>query len=432
VQLEHPFRLNTWQLFRISIIVLLLLVVALLVSRSRQKSAFNDSDLLLSRIEVPVESNAFWTLLKATNELYWPGLLQRELGNLSINSNWDESLAADVLKKNRTCMDLFDESLRQPFLLIPEPKTITEDYPYLGTWRTISQIESIRGISLFRAKSAKAALDSALKVIQFGQRIENSGGVIIHYLVGSAIKKDGLLRIQQMIADTTLKEADLFALIRELDGFKPNKEGFTNALKVEYQMERTFVDDIAVGKYDAAETTTSAPERKFATINMWVFFNPTKTKIGYAQSARVIRDNMSKPFGNIPWSDLPVLETNAPIWKRLLSGNAIGDMLYEMQDPELKRLSLRKSQEDVNVTATQLLVALKIYKIRHDKLPKSLSELVPEFFPQVPIDDFDGNPFRYSPDKKLIYSVGPDLKDLGGEGFHKNSATYNLPFKIEF
>jgi hypothetical protein len=152
----------------------------------------------------------------------------------------------------------------------------------------------------------------------------------------------------------------------------------------------------------------------------------------FAQSARFIRDNMSKPFAAIPWSDLPAVETNAPTWKRLISGNAIGDILFEMQDPSLKRLSSRKSLEDVNVTATQLLLALKIYRLRHDKLPESLSELVPEFFPQVPIDDFDGKPIRYLPGKKLIYSVGPDLKDVGGEGFHKDSETYNLPFRIEF
>jgi hypothetical protein len=58
--------------------------------------------------------------------------------------------------------------------------------------------------------------------------------------------------------------------------------------------------------------------------------------------------------------------------------------------------------------------------------------LVPEFFPQVPIDDFHGKPFRYLPDKKLIYSVGPDLKDFGGEGRRQNSDNYNLPFKIDF
>ena len=217
-------------------------------------------------------------------------------------------------------------------------------------------------------------------------------------------------------------------LIRELDSLGPNKEGLTNALKVEYQMQRKYLDDFAEGK----TSTTNSGEQTQISIGIKAFFNATKTKMEFAQSARVIRDGMSKPFGEIPWSDLPVVETNRSILKRLIKGNAIGNILFELLGPSSKSFSKRKSREEVSVTATQLLLALKIYKMRHDKLPESLSELVPEFFPQVPLDDFDGKPFRYLPGKKLIYSVGPDLKDSGGEGFHKNSEDYDLPFPIEF
>lgn len=163
----------------------------------------------------------------------------------------------------------------------------------------------------------------------------------------------------------------------------------------------------------------------------WVF-NVTETKMKIAQADRVLIDSISKPFSEVPWSKLPVVETNVPIWERLIKGNAIGNILFEMLEPSLKSCLSLKCRENVDVTATRLLLALKIYKMQHGKLPASLSELVPEFFPQVPIDDFDGKPFRYLPDQKLIYSVGPDLKDSGGEGFHEDSSNYDLPYKIEF
>ena len=152
----------------------------------------------------------------------------------------------------------------------------------------------------------------------------------------------------------------------------------------------------------------------------------------FAQADRVLRDNISKPFSEIPWSELPVAKTNISIWQRLISGNAIGDILFAMTEPSLKPFASRVSQENVEVTATQILAALKIYKMRHGKLPASLSELVPEFFPQLPMDDFDGKPFRYLPDKRLIYSVGPDLEDSGGKVRRNYTEDYDLPFKIEF
>jgi hypothetical protein len=418
-------------IFIASIVVVCLIVAVVFSSLAKRPklAALDDSDLIPLRTEVPVESNAFWTLSRATNELYWPQSLERKLGNLSNNTNWDDSLAADVLEKNHSCLNLFDEAMRQPFFLVPEPKTLAEDYPYLGRWRTISRVESIRAVALFRAKNERDAFDSTLKIIKFGQRAENSGGGIIHYLVGSAIKAIGLHDIQQMTAQTTLQETNLVELIHELDNFKANKEGLTNALKVEYQTKCKLLDDLAAGKNPMTNSESNQITPSFGTK---LFFNPTKTKMEFAQVDRIFRDSISKPFSEIPWSDLPVAETNFSVWKHLIKGNAIGDILFELTGPSLKGFATRKSRENVNVTATQLLLALKIYKTRHGKLPESLSELVPEFFPQVPIDDFDGKSFRYLPDKKIIYSVGPDLKDSGGESFHKNSESYDLPFKIEF
>lgn len=427
-------KFRTLIIFAVSVAAMLVvcLTVAIVFSslaRRHQLKTFNDSDLIPVRVEVPIESNAFWTLAKATNELYWPESLGRKLNDLSDNTNWDDALAAEVLKKNRHCLDLFDEAIRQPFLLVTEPKSFVEDDSYLAGWRAFCRVETIQVFALFRARNEKEAFASAFKIVQFGQRVENSGGPMIHYLVGSAIKAIGLQCSRQMIPQTALQETDLLDLCRELNHFKANQEGLTNSLKVEYQIACRFLNNLAEGR---DPTTGSTSNQVAPTFGLSLVFNPTKTKMKFAQADRVLRDSISKPFSEVPWSDLPVAETNVSIWQRLIRGNAVGDILFEMMEPSLKSIVSRKSQENVNVTATQLLLALKVYKLRHGKLPESLSELVPEFFPQIPIDDFDGKPFRYLPDKKLIYSVGPDLKDSGGEGFREDSERYDLPFKIEF
>jgi hypothetical protein len=63
-------------------------------------------------------------------------------------------------------------------------------------------------------------------------------------------------------------------------------------------------------------------------------------------------------------------------------------------------------------------VALKRFHLKHGKLPETLNVLVPEFLPVVPIDPYDGKPLRYHPNADgtyLLYSVGPDGKDDGGD-----------------
>jgi hypothetical protein len=69
----------------------------------------------------------------------------------------------------------------------------------------------------------------------------------------------------------------------------------------------------------------------------------------------------------------------------------------------------------VQLQATRTILALRAYQLAHGNLPPDLNALVPEFLEAVPVDDFDGQPLRYSAEKKIVYSVGKNLKDDGGD-----------------
>jgi hypothetical protein len=87
--------------------------------------------------------------------------MENRLFDLSQNTNWDDSLATEVLTTNKECLNLFDESFSKEFLLVPEAK-IFDDYPYLEAWRDFSLLDSIRIVSLFRSKNEKTAFDESL------------------------------------------------------------------------------------------------------------------------------------------------------------------------------------------------------------------------------------------------------------------------------
>ena len=48
------------------------------------------------------------------------------------------------------------------------------------------------------------------------------------------------------------------------------------------------------------------------------------------------------------------------------------------------------------------------------RLPPTLDAVVPEYLDAVPADPYDGKPFRYVPEKAVVYSVSKDLQDSGG------------------
>jgi hypothetical protein len=68
--------------------------------------------------------------------------------------------------------------------------------------------------------------------------------------------------------------------------------------------------------------------------------------------------------------------------------------------------------------AADAAIAIERYRLRHNRLPAQLAELVPEFLPAVPLDPFDGKPLRYvvRENEYLIYNVGVDGLDNLGSG----------------
>jgi hypothetical protein len=61
-------------------------------------------------------------------------------------------------------------------------------------------------------------------------------------------------------------------------------------------------------------------------------------------------------------------------------------------------------------------MALERYRLANGRWPDDLAALAPKYLAAVPADPFDGRPLHYARHKDVlvVYSVGPDLKDDGG------------------
>jgi hypothetical protein len=68
-------------------------------------------------------------------------------------------------------------------------------------------------------------------------------------------------------------------------------------------------------------------------------------------------------------------------------------------------------------TAMHALIAVERYRLRHGKWPAKLDDCVPAFLNKVPVDPIDEAPLRYEilPDGVVVYSIGNDRKDDGGD-----------------
>jgi hypothetical protein len=70
-----------------------------------------------------------------------------------------------------------------------------------------------------------------------------------------------------------------------------------------------------------------------------------------------------------------------------------------------------------HLVAAKAGLAAEEFRIEHGRLPRDWNELVPRYLPSIPHDSFAGGPFQFktTADGIVIYSVGTDRKDDGGD-----------------
>lgn len=98
--------------------------------------------------------------------------------------------------------------------------------------------------------------------------------------------------------------------------------------------------------------------------------------------------------------------------------NQPGHLWAALQVPAIEGFLDAAARGTASNRATDAVIAVERFRREKGRLPEKLEELVPKFLPQVPIDPFDGQPLRYvvRNDEYIIYSVGKDGADNGGQG----------------
>ena len=90
---------------------------------------------------------------------------------------------------------------------------------------------------------------------------------------------------------------------------------------------------------------------------------------------------------------------------------------------------------DASRRSTDTMIAVERFRRRHGNVPETLTQLVPDYLPEVPVDPFDSNPIRYvvGENEVVIYSIGKDNVDNGGQSNDKMEPdiVVRFPFNLE-
>ncbi len=430
--------------------VLFVVLPIVLAVIGRDEPPYDDSDLILERPEIAEEENGFTYTLEAARVLDWPGykppkqqggdekaedISEQEPGKVEADENkkkqerldrmlcgpeWDAALADEVLEKNKETFALLGRAMACPGFQVPEPVGIDCDMSSQYCFIPIANLVGLRACALMREGKQEEALQEAITIVQFGHRVENAKGPMVTYFIGRTVKGIGLHTLRWLLAKCTLMPDRLRRYAQQLAESWPDEEGLCDTARVEYQLEMGVVQEFREGKYVLNHIKEGTEAQRKAAWAGWlslgVRFKPNETRRLFAEAFRPILENASKPYASMEMREPPVHRE----WRdygmidQILAGNIVGRMLYCLLAADARAFLSRKCAGQTKLAATQTLIALKCFKAETGRLPDSLDELVPRCLDAMPLDDFDGKPIRYSREKKILYSIGEDLKDDGG------------------
>jgi hypothetical protein len=237
-------------------------------------------------------------------------------------------------------------------------------------------------------------------------------------MVGMTITGIGLERLQHIAAETPMAPEDLKACAARLAPYQVSEEALADALRAEYATLCNTVLDVLTGKkgvLNNIQQSGGMPGPAF-----FYTFKPNRTRARIGRTIRVYMLSIPKTYLHSLPEIVPVRQEEYRrrqrwIATKLLSPNMVGDTLDSLLLPALHGFPGAKCKENVWARATQTILAIRAFQKARGHLPEKLEELVPEFLAAVPADDFDGKPLRWSKAKQVVYSVGEDLVDDGGD-----------------
>jgi hypothetical protein len=389
---------------------------------TRNIPPIDDADLRLQQVVIAPEENAYYYVVrmgKAFNEEFF----FKHHKQITAHSNgeiWDEEFVRKLLDANRQSLTYFNKAANRPKFQIPafkNPEEITmgTKAPLIRNWAKITRINKLKSLYLAKQGQYQAALNQALQSVKLGQKIQEAQiSHLIEYSMGILIERIGLNAIQAIIAKTELPPEELKLYIQKLDQFFAGEQGLKNAIKTDYHMLIRLISDInkkAPIDYIDVEGLIEIPFEFKNIIDLrWFgfYFRPNETKLIFAQNTREAIRNIGKLCQNIELKPTKLFRIeDKSLVEKYFTENLVGKALLDVFTVNFYEMFIEiECKQDFFVGSTQILIAVRAYKLDKGALPTSLNKLVPQYLDAIPTDPFNGQPLRYSYKEKIIYSIG--------------------------
>jgi hypothetical protein len=375
------------------------------------------SDLLVERVEVAPEENAYTYFCAATNVLVWrksSGLV-KEFSN---GSSTNAGPIRELVEANAETINWIRKGVACAAYQSPEPNPESPAGVEIAlVFHLLSNI-LVANAALDRHDGRyEGAADACLLALELGKTVSGRTSSLIEGVVAVVPLRMGVEEISRIARDPAAPAEVLRRLGAALVTIPDPAPALQQSLRAEYAFASKTVDQVARGFVRSDGTPVDTRTRRRMRV-LGFFLQPNRTKAIVAGLFREEIANLDRPYRHRTELDYfkavgfkPGGEMGYLLF-HLKPNAAVGARLVGMLCP--LAVNEKSCSLDSELAATRLIVALNLHRLDKGAYPATLDALVPDYLEALPNDPYDGEPFRCSPDKGIVYSVGLNLKDDGG------------------
>lgn len=370
----------------------------------------------------------------------------------------------DWIRQNQECRQHIDAGLAREGFELPRATAaprLSLAIDEIGTLRRFAQLkEAVARLHLSRGE-LEAAIAEARSILALGSMLLRAECLFVDYLVGNAILAIGVESLSQAAMAAGAADDKAKSVISDLAAAETNSDHLKQAFRVELcrwflphlaQFPSTAEPKSLAAHFFAPDLFDTKPtkeerqdyqraQERLATL-LEGHPHPLNTKAtallcsqlhvhyfaslntAWLRRDRSVFDELNReleawPAGVEPemWSLIspdagfdrkPPTQTQLKKAGRALRSvdNVLGKYMVQVQCSHMMTSPVIERSQ-TRIEAARLRIALRLYERNAGHLPSRLDGLVERgYLPDVPRDPFDRNQFRYSPERRIIWSVG--------------------------
>lgn len=377
-----------------------------------------DDDLIRERAVFTEEENGYALVIGLGEEIAFKGEDADWMRDFARGrAPWDGPRAERVLAGGAqgTALEILGELKKKRVIAAPTAQSQRSDSIVLHLGG-VSFLGNLNMLAMARAAMAGdrvGFLEHLETGLRLAEQIERPRQAMMDVSTGMTLRDDvlqGVLLLAEspLFADAECRARGL-AILDNWDGYELWCEG----MRDEYRLFRNTLVEL---KKDGLDALSDFGVRGLAFGTMRLKVNRTsKRAANYVRAITSVKGET--------WKELYV-QLNAGVAAELgepnpielsVGPNGTGEFLLSSAMPVFSGVLGRFLRVRSRLEMARALFALRDFQEANGRLPDLLADLVPQFLEAVPSDHMDGNPLRYDPTRAMLWSVGRNLDDDGGD-----------------